>query len=57
MEQIVRRDGQIYYGRIRCMDADDAYSKDYLKKLNIKEFFQKSLVTLDTKKQSIIQSF
>lgn len=27
MEQIVRKDGQIYYGRIRCVDADDAYSR------------------------------
>lgn len=27
MEQIVRRDGQIYYGRIRCMDANEAYSR------------------------------
>ena len=27
MEQIVRRDGQIYYGRIRCVDADEAYCR------------------------------
>lgn len=27
MEQIVRRDGQIFYGRIRCMDADEAYCR------------------------------
>ena len=27
MEQIVRRDGQIFYGRIRCLDADDAYCR------------------------------
>ena len=27
MEQIVRRDGQIYYGERRCIDADDAYRR------------------------------
>lgn len=27
MEQIVRRDGQIFYGRIRCLDADEAYCR------------------------------
>lgn len=25
MEQIVRKDGQIFYGRIQCLDADEAY--------------------------------
>jgi hypothetical protein len=25
MEQIIRKDGAIYYGRILCKDADDAY--------------------------------
>jgi len=27
MEQIVRRDGQIYYGERRCESADDAYCR------------------------------
>ena len=27
MEQITRRDGQIFYGEKRCMDADDAYCR------------------------------
>ena len=32
MEQITKKDGQIYYGRVRCLTADDAYEhfrRDY----------------------------
>lgn len=27
MEQIIRKDGRIFYGEIRCSDADDAYCR------------------------------
>lgn len=27
MEQIIRKDGQIFYGEYRCTDADDAYCR------------------------------
>lgn len=27
MEQIVKRDGKIYYGSVECLNADDAYRK------------------------------